>query len=65
LLMRDVLEFVHLKSFEEIFKGWEGEPVKRILSKEKFNTLCAPYALTEEQKSLLAVMLKEQSYEIL
>jgi len=64
LMMRDHPEFAHLKSFEEIFKGLEGTKTKRILSQEKFKALCAPYFFTEEQKALLAAMLKEKGYDI-
>jgi 5-deoxy-glucuronate isomerase len=64
LRMKDVLEFGHLKSFEEIFRILEGTTSKKILSREKFETLCAPYSFTEEQKGLLAAMLKEKGYEI-
>jgi len=64
LLMRDLPEFAHLKSFEELFKSLEGAKTKKILSKEKFKALCAPYSLTKKQKVLLAAMLKEKGYEI-
>ena len=64
LLMRDLPEFAHLKSFEELFKSLEGARTKKILSKEKLKALCAPYSLTKEQKVLLAAMLKEKGYEI-
>ena len=62
LMMKDHREFVHLKSFEEIFKEWEGAKLKRTLSPEKFKALCAPYSFTEEQKTLLLSMLKEKEY---
>jgi len=64
LLMRDIPEFLFLKSFEEIFKELEGERTKRVLSKERFRNLCKAYSLTEEQSGLLAVMLREKGYEI-
>jgi len=64
LMMRDIPEFVHLKSFEEIFKNLEADRTKEALSKEKFNTLCASYPFTEDQKALLSVMLKEKGYEM-
>jgi 5-deoxy-D-glucuronate isomerase len=64
LLMRDLPEFAHLKSFEEFFKSLEGTRTKKILSQEKFKALCAPYSFTKEQKVLLAAMLKEKGYEI-
>lgn len=64
LLMRDIPEFVHLKSFEEIFKELEGDGIKRVLPKERFKNLREAYLLTEEQAALLKVMLKEKGYEI-
>jgi hypothetical protein len=64
LMMRDHPEFAHLKSFEEFFKELEGRRTKKILSRERFKTLCAPYSLTKEQKALLATMLKEKGYDI-
>jgi len=64
LMMRDHPEFAHLKSFEEFFKKLEGRRTKKILSHVRFETLCAPYSLSEEQKVLLAAMLKEKGYDI-
>lgn len=64
LVMRDISEFVHLKSFEEIFKDLEGNQRKKILPKEGLKKLCAAHPFTEEQKNLLIVMLKEKGYEI-
>jgi 5-deoxy-D-glucuronate isomerase len=64
LLMRDIAEFLFLKSFEEIFKELEGDGIKRVLSKERFRSLCKVYPFTEEQSGLLAVMLREKGYEI-
>ncbi|PIV22468.1 MAG: hypothetical protein COZ69_06045 [Deltaproteobacteria bacterium CG_4_8_14_3_um_filter_45_9] len=64
LMMRDLPEFTYLKSFEEFFKNLEETRKKNGLSQEKFKTLCAPYSFTEEQKVLLAAMLKEKGYEI-
>jgi hypothetical protein len=64
LMMKDHPEFIHLKSFEEFFKELEGMRTKKILSQERFKTLCAPYSLTKEQKVLLVAMLKENGYEI-
>ncbi|MDP2968042.1 MAG: 5-deoxy-glucuronate isomerase [Deltaproteobacteria bacterium] len=64
LLMRDIPEFVYLKSFEEIFKELERDGAKRTLSKERFKNLCEAYPLTEDQSRLLAVMLKEKGYRI-
>ena len=64
LMMRDLPEFAHLKSFEEFFKSLERIKKRKILSKEKFRALCASYSLTKEQKVLLAAMLREKGYEI-
>jgi 5-deoxy-glucuronate isomerase len=64
LMMRDVPEFLHLKSFEEIFKRLERDKTKRTLSKKRFRSLCKAYPFTEEQADLLLVMLREKGYEI-
>jgi len=64
LVMRDVAEFLHLKSFEDIFKELEGDRTKRILSRERVRSLCGAHFLTEEQAGLLSVMLREKGYEI-
>jgi 5-deoxy-D-glucuronate isomerase len=64
LKMKDHPEFIHLKSFEEIFKELEGTRTKDILSQEKLKTLFAPYSFTEEKKDLLTAMLKEKGYDI-
>ena len=64
LLMKDHPEFSHLKSFEEFLKALEETRTKKILSQERFKTLCAPYSFTEEQKALLSSMLKEKGYDI-
>jgi hypothetical protein len=42
----------------------EGNREKKFISNEQFKKLCRPYPFTEEQKGLLAVMLKERGYEI-
>ncbi len=63
LMMRDLPEFTHLKSFEECFKSLEGIE-KKGLPKKKLEALCAPYSLTPEQKILLTTMLIEKGYEI-
>ena len=62
LMMKDHPEFVHLKSFEEFLKALEETRTKKILSQERFKTLCAPYSFTEKQKTLLLSMLKEKGY---
>jgi 5-deoxy-glucuronate isomerase len=64
LVMRDIAEFVHLKSFEEVFEELEGDRANRILSQEKFRNLCTTHRLTEEQAGLLSAMLTEKGYEI-
>lgn len=64
LVPRDIPEFLHLKSFEKIFKELEGDWPNRILSREKFRTFCATHCLTEEQAGLLSAMLREKGYEI-
>jgi 5-deoxy-D-glucuronate isomerase len=64
LAMRDIPEFVHLKSFEEIFKALEQDQKKKPLSKEEVNRICQPYPFTEEQKDLLIAMLREKGYDI-
>ena len=62
LVMRDMAEFVHLKSFETIFRELEGGRVDRVIARERFLDLSRPF--TMEQAGLLAVMLKEKGYEI-
>jgi 5-deoxy-D-glucuronate isomerase len=64
LVMRDIAEFLFLKSFEEFFKELEKDRTESVLSKERFKSLCAAYPFTEEQAYLLAVMLREKGYEI-
>jgi hypothetical protein len=64
LVMRDVAEFVHLKSFEEVFKKLEGDRSNRVLSPEEFRNLCATHRLTKEQAGLLSAILREKGYEI-
>jgi len=64
VMMRDLPEFAHLKTFEEFFKSLERTKKRKILSKEKFRALCASYSLKGEQKVLLAAMLREKGYEI-
>jgi 5-deoxy-D-glucuronate isomerase len=64
LMMRDIPEFAHLKSFEVIFKTLEEGQIRKFLSKHQFQILCAPHHYTEEQKGLLRVLLKEKGYEI-
>ena len=64
LIMRDIPEFLYLKSFEEIFRELERDGSRKILSRERFRSFCETYTFTKEQSGLLAVMLKEKGYEI-
>jgi hypothetical protein len=64
LMMREVPEFLHLKSFEEIFKGLEKDEAKKVLSKKKVRGLFKAHPFTKEQSDLLSVMLREKGYEI-
>ena len=64
VMMRDLPEFAHLKSFEEFFKSLERTKMTKILSQEKFKALRTSYSLTGKQKVLLAAMLREKGYEI-
>ena len=64
LVMRDIPEFLHLKSFEAVFRELERDQAKSVLSREKFGNLCATHRLTGEQIALLSVMLREKGYEI-
>lgn len=64
LAMRDIPEFIHLKSFEEIFKTLKEDRKKKTLSKEDFSRICQPYPFTVEQKDLLIAMLREKGCDI-
>jgi hypothetical protein len=64
LAMRDIPEFLFLKSFEEVFRELKRDRANRTLSREKFRNLCATHRLTEEQSGFLSVMLREKGYEI-
>jgi 5-deoxy-D-glucuronate isomerase len=64
LKMKELPEFAHLKSFEQIFNDLEWEKRKRIIPKERFRNLCEPYSFSKGQKALLSVMLREKGYEI-
>jgi hypothetical protein len=64
LMMRDVPEFAHLRSFEQIFRDLEWEKTKKVISSERFHNLCDPYSFNNGQKALLSVMLREKGYEI-
>jgi len=63
LAMRDIPEFIHLKSFEEIFKTLD-EGRKKVLPKEEVDRMCEPYSFTDEQQYLLITMLKEKGYDV-
>jgi len=64
LMMRDIPEFVHLKSFEEIFRNLKEDEPAGSVSMEKLNALCSPYPLTEAQKTVLVAMLREKGIDI-
>ncbi|MBI4966242.1 MAG: 5-deoxy-glucuronate isomerase [Desulfomonile tiedjei] len=64
LAMKDVPEFAHLKTFEEIFKQLAAEPTQRIISAAELESLAAKHALTQEQTGLLTLMLKEKGFDI-
>jgi 5-deoxy-D-glucuronate isomerase len=64
LMMRDIPEFAHLKSFEAIFAKLEAEGTGKIVSGPQFERICASYSFAEEQKRLLKVMLVEMGYRI-
>ncbi len=64
LMMRDIPEFVHLKSFEEIIKILEEERTEKVLLRERLKALCASRDFTEKQIDLLSVMLKEKGFRI-
>jgi hypothetical protein len=63
LVMRDIPEFAHLKSFEVIFNTLERDQGRKVISKDQFKILCTPYLFSEEQKGLLKVMLREKGYD--
>ena len=64
LMMRDIPEFIHLKSFEDIFRELEREGARKGLPGRRFGSFCKAYAFTKKQRGLLTVMLKEKGYEI-
>ncbi len=64
LMMRDIPEFIHLKSFEEVFRELERERANRILSLQNFRSICKTHRLTGEQAALLSAMLREKGFEI-
>ena len=64
LVMRDIPEFVHLKTFEEIFKKLNADEQTKGMPRERLNALCSSTSLTEAQKNVLAAMLKEKGFDI-
>jgi hypothetical protein len=62
--MRDIPEFAHLKDFEEIFKQLEGATRPRPITDAVLAELADRYSLKEEQKKLLAMMLREKGLYI-
>jgi 5-deoxy-D-glucuronate isomerase len=64
LMMRDIPEFVYLKTFEEIFKKLKEDERAKSLPRERLNDLCSAYPLREAQKTVLAVMLREKGFDI-
>jgi 5-deoxy-D-glucuronate isomerase len=64
LAMRDIPEFAHLKDFEEIFKQLEGATRPRPITDAVLAELADRYSLKEEQKKLLAMMLREKGLYI-
>jgi 5-deoxy-D-glucuronate isomerase len=64
LKARDVPEFAHLRSFEQIFNDLEWEKTKKAITQERFRNLCKSYFFSKGQKALLSVMLREKGYEI-
>jgi 5-deoxy-D-glucuronate isomerase len=64
LMMRDIPEFVYLKTFEEIFRKSKEDEQAKGMPREKLNALCSPYPFTEAQKIVLAAMLKEKGFDI-
>ncbi len=62
LAMRDMPEFAHLKSFEEIFRKLETEPKPRSIPAALLDSFAVQYDLKEGQQSLLAAMLREKGF---
>ncbi|MEJ2716794.1 MAG: 5-deoxy-glucuronate isomerase [Deltaproteobacteria bacterium] len=64
LAMKDIPEFAHLKQFEEIFKELQGEREPRVVTTAAIDVLAREHALTEQQKSLLIIMLREKGFNV-
>ena len=64
MAMKDIPEFAHLKSFEEIFKILEGGRAKQKLTEEKLTAISKPFGLSKEAQALLRTTLGEKGYEI-
>jgi len=62
--MRDIPEFAYLKRFEEIFKQIEEGQTIRVVTVSALEHLAVQHALTQEQKALLTVMLREKGFDI-
>jgi 5-deoxy-glucuronate isomerase len=60
LAMKDIPEFLHLKSFEEIFKSFDHTRKKKPLSKIEVERLCESHPFSDEQKALFIAMLREK-----
>lgn len=60
ITMWDIPEFLHLKSFEEIFRTIDRDQQKRPLSQNQIEKTCNAYPFTEEQKTLFIAMLRER-----
>jgi 5-deoxy-D-glucuronate isomerase len=64
LAMRDIPEFTHLKHFEDIFKQVESQPTSRSISTPVLDELIIKRGLTEGQKRLLGIMLREKGFDV-
>jgi len=60
VVMMDIPEFLHLKSFEEIFKTLGEGRQENPLSKEEVDRICQSHPLTDEQRTLFIAMLRER-----
>jgi 5-deoxy-D-glucuronate isomerase len=64
LAMRDIPEFAYIKRFEEIFKELEKGRMTTAVAAPVFGGLVEKYGLTERQKNVLSIMLREKGFEI-
>ncbi len=60
IAMWDIPEFLHLKSFEDIFKTLDRSHGKKPLLKEEMQRVCDEHPFTEEQRALFIAMLRER-----